>query len=559
MTTPFFNNDQISWQLTDGHWQADGLARHTFALPAGRTITVDMTGLTAAGQQLAQWALNAWTEVSGINFLRVSTGASITFDDALAGAFTDFYHSGSTTTSATVNISTDWLNVYGTGRDTYSMQTYVHEIGHALGLGHAGNYDGNATYGIDNLFSNDSWQATVMSYFSQDDNPTTNASFAFVVTPMIADIIAIQNLYGPAASHIGNDTYVFEDLFGVNNTAKTIFDTNGIDTFDFTNASQPQFIDIRPEHYSDIGGLWGNLGIARGTVIENVIGGRSDDGIIGNSADNWFDGQGGNDLIFGEGGRDNANYNVAQSSAFVFQFVEGAVVSSAYGNDILVDVETLSFTDGAKGLDLARSEHSILDYAASYVDLAAGYGTDENALFLHFADHGLAEGRAITFDSKLYLGAYADLRAGYHTDLNSAAAHFIEHGKSEGRSDHVFSSLEYIASYSDLIVGFGADASRGLSHFKQNGFYEGRGDNFNGLTYIASHSDLIVGFRDNSAVGTEHFIEHGYYEGRQTTFDAYSYLHAQGNGDLLAYFGGDVDGATRHYIDHGFYEGRFLA
>ena len=44
----------------------------------------------------------------------------------------------------TVNISTDWITTDGgandgkTGIDSYGYQTYIHEIGHALGLGHQG-------------------------------------------------------------------------------------------------------------------------------------------------------------------------------------------------------------------------------------------------------------------------------------------------------------------------------------------------------------------------------------------------------------------------------------
>jgi predicted Zn-dependent protease len=40
--------------------------------------------------------------------------------------------------SATVSVAQSWLNANGTSLGSYSMQTYIHEIGHALGLGHAG-------------------------------------------------------------------------------------------------------------------------------------------------------------------------------------------------------------------------------------------------------------------------------------------------------------------------------------------------------------------------------------------------------------------------------------
>ena len=54
-------------------------------------------------------------------------------------------------------------------------------------------------------------QATVMSYFDQSENTYINASHAYPVTPMIADIIAIQNLYGmPTDSNAGNTVYGYE-------------------------------------------------------------------------------------------------------------------------------------------------------------------------------------------------------------------------------------------------------------------------------------------------------------------------------------------------------------
>ncbi|EPX83298.1 Peptidase M66 [Rubellimicrobium thermophilum DSM 16684] len=210
----------LAHYMTHEYWRAEGLPfttlRHAVT-PTNKVVTVNLTGLTAEGQWLARQALEAWKSVVDLDFREVTSGGKILFDDNAAGASTS--HSatrGGTILSAKVVISTDWLARYGTTLDSYSFHTYLHEIGHALGLGHLGTYRANASFS-EARFLTDSWQQSVMSYFNQNENTFIDASYARVVTPMMADVMAIQSLYGaPRGGATAGDT-----VYGLGGTLKT--------------------------------------------------------------------------------------------------------------------------------------------------------------------------------------------------------------------------------------------------------------------------------------------------------------------------------------------------
>jgi serralysin len=404
-TTPAYSLDQIADFLTTGFWNSGG---HRWDTSGDNVITYNVTALTAAGQTLARAAFQTWANVTNLVFEEVTSGGDIPFDDNESGAFAGGTWSNGLITSMRVNVSTSWLGSYGTTVDSYSFQTYVHEIGHALGLGHGGPYNGSASYGVDNLYVNDVWSNTIMSYFDQAE--ADFGSYRFVMGPSLGDILAVQNLYGANTTFNSGDS-----VYGRNATAGSlydfanfatvpafsIYDTGGTDTLDASGYGANQTINLNAEAFSSIGGLTNNIAIARGVVIEAALGGDGADSMLGNAGDNMLagnagadtldggagndslDGGAGDDRLIGGDGTDIIDYRLV-SGAISFNLAAGTASGSDIGTDTLLGVEGAAggqgaddfFGDARNNLFFGNAGADTLNGGAGSDSLFGGAGND---------------------------------------------------------------------------------------------------------------------------------------------------------------------------------------
>ncbi|WP_118133296.1 M10 family metallopeptidase [Oceanicella sp. SM1341] len=385
----------IKWTEPEITFSFPDSAKAYSASYSGSPQALDFAAFGTGQANVVRAILDQYAAVSGLSFVE-STGA------AAAGADMRFALSDDPTTAYAYYPSAaeeggdvwvhngvpDWADtdVFAAPRQgNYAYHTFIHEIGHAVGLKHG--HSGGAGNATTMLATWDSMEYSVMTYRSYQNDPLvggySNETWGYAQSLMMYDIAALQTMYGANYdTNAGNTTYTFSDTTGEmmvngrsagtpgeNRVFRTVWDGGGRDTYDFSSYRTDLAIDLTPGQYADLdrGGTaqrayLGDGHYARGHVfnaldfggdgralIENAIGGRGADRIVGNSAANVLTGMGGKDSLFGAAGNDRLIG--AADRDFLHGGTGNDELHGGSGNDDLVGFDGADRIYGGEGRD----------------------------------------------------------------------------------------------------------------------------------------------------------------------------------------------------------------
>jgi hypothetical protein len=366
-TVSYYFTPSSNWNTAEQAFLAAGLAlwsaiANISFVPAASAAQAQITftrGRNGKAYTSTQTSSSPGAELTGGSILSTTTGALISIDTSVAG----------------FNMTSASFTAVG----GYPVMTFLHEEGHAIGLGHAGPYNGDANPATQQFSAYDTRLWSIMSYLE----PRTTSAAYFAQYPvtgtywgynasgyrnepttwMPLDILAAQALYSlPVSTPLsGNLVFGFNsniqgpvgqffDFTNNVNPIVTLWSLGSNNTLDLSGFSASSTINLNPGTFSSADGMINNIAIAFGTVIDGFIGGSGSDSVLANSSGDTFRGNGGNDLFIGGSGVDTMVYSGLRSDydlgvVGAARFIQDLRAGSPDGYDTFTGVEFLQFAD----------------------------------------------------------------------------------------------------------------------------------------------------------------------------------------------------------------------
>jgi hypothetical protein len=397
-----------------------------------------------------------WIYRSDVNFAGISGGNSDNFLFNYTGGANDIF-----------------LNVYAPkfngdltlDLNTRARQTLVHELGHSLGLSHphstynvstgkpiittdyAATKDlGFAQLGFRINSAEDMYKEyfTIMSYDNQHSLLPGSSVIFQAYTPMILDVIALQQAYGEGTgtSGLSNDT-ITAGVAGY----RTYFDTGGIDTIDLSEYAGGAYLNmgVNITSVAHLVGVSVSTFDVQNTIslgkdpanlrwfygeYEKASGSAAADRIIGNSLDNRIDGEDGDDILTGGGGNDSLNGSGGDDNLNGQEGIDVAIYAGSHdaftltrntssgvnvhdnasieGTDTLKEIERISFSDVNLALDVDGNAGIAAKTLGAVFGTASIANKEYVGIGLELLDGGLSYGSLMELALSIKLGANAN-------------------------------------------------------------------------------------------------------------------------------------------------------
>lgn len=375
-----FSGDMLVDAMTNGYrWDLDTSHTIKWSISNGwnkEYWTYPQETLTTLGQ-----ALGSFSDFANLHFEALGSFASPSAASA-AGSDINFASDGAykyfSTNSAwamgffpkpndpnrgdiylNLNSQANHLDSYEPGSAGFFVA--MHEIGHTLGLKHPHDDGGTGRPTFQELGWS-SLDVDFVSIMSYQDEYNWNLREWDPATPMAADVLALQYLYGKnMTTHAGDTTFHLSKT----NFYASLWDSSGLDRIDQTQASEAWHITLPNLQLSTKVDTLTGFAVPKAELlssspqtlywllgdIENVDGSRFGDEIFGNDLNNTIKGAGGDDSIDGGAGLDTVTFSGARSD-YTITLTDHAIrvsdgrFGSPDGTDMISACEFFAFSDG---------------------------------------------------------------------------------------------------------------------------------------------------------------------------------------------------------------------